>query len=310
MVKFVTDFLKMENPKFQIEYLFSALEIINNNVKSGIIFIDQDMKIINTNVVFDTIFNIEKVDVIGKKVDDICSFSSKTDERIDLKKRIGKSEKDYYENDINMSIFLKSQHVDLKAFPLQIGEKFEGYIIIVDDTTERRELQNQLLKYSDVDSLTGIYSRNMGLRFLENEIKFIESSDKKLSICYIDLDGLKQINSSYGLNEGDEYIKISVNIFKDSIRENDVICRLGSSEFLLILNDCTKFQGEEIWKRVNEKMNRFNRGKIKKYNISGFHGIVEYDNMVYSKIDEFLNAADSNLQIEKIIGKSKKEYEK
>lgn len=310
MVKFITDFLKMENPRFQIEYLFSALEIINNNVKSGIVFIDQDLKIMNTNLTFDGMFGIEKVDVIGKKVNDICAFTSKKNEKLDLLKKVGKSEKGYFESDLKMSIFLKSQYVDLKAFPLQIGEKFEGYIIIVDDTTERRELQNQLIKYSEVDSLTGIYNRNMGLRFLENEIKYLESSDKKLSICYIDLDGLKQINSSYGLNEGDEYIKISVNIFKDSIRDNDVICRLGSSEFLLILNDCTKYQGEEIWKRVNENMDRFNRGKIKKYKISGFHGIVEYDTKTYSRIDDFINAADSNLQIEKIIGKSKIEYDK
>lgn len=310
MVKFITDFLKMENPRFQIEYLFSALEIINNNVRSGIVFIDQDLKIMNTNIAFDGMFGIEKVDVIGKKVNDICSFASKKNERVDVLKKVGKSDKGYFESDLKMSIFLKSQFVDLKAFPLQIGEKFEGYVIIVDDTTERRELQNQLIKYSEVDSLTGIYNRNMGLRFLENEIKYLDTSGKKLSICYIDLDGLKQINSSFGLNEGDEYIKISVNIFKDSIRDNDVICRLGSSEFLLILNDCTKFQGEEIWKRVNENMDRFNRGKIKKYKISGFHGIVEYDTKNFSRIDDFINAADSNLQIEKIIGKSKKEYDR
>ncbi len=64
------------------------------------------------------------------------------------------------------------------------------------------------------------------LAFRENE---------KFGMILIDLDNLKNINDKQGHNTGDRIIKHTANILKRSIREGDILCRIGGDEFIILL---------------------------------------------------------------------------
>ncbi len=86
------------------------------------------------------------------------------------------------------------------------------------------------------DPLTGLYNR----RHMDEA--FSRQFDKPaphFSLLMVDVDHLKDVNDTYGHRYGDEMIQSVASILMDSIRKDDVACRYGGDEFLLILSDCT-----------------------------------------------------------------------
>ncbi len=85
------------------------------------------------------------------------------------------------------------------------------------------------------DPLTGLYNR----RYMDEA--FLMQYDRpspQFSLLMVDVDHLKDVNDTYGHHCGDEIIQNVASILIASIRKNDIACRYGGDEFLLILNDC------------------------------------------------------------------------
>jgi diguanylate cyclase (GGDEF)-like protein len=125
-----------------------------------------------------------------------------------------------------------------------------------------------------------------------------KSDDNILSIAYIDLDNLKQINDKYGHNVGDLYIISISNILKTSIRENDYAVRMGGDEFMLILPLCGPEDAEKVvFKNIHDKISIKNEELLSenKPKISISYGISEYSKELYDNIDSFISSADEKM---------------
>ena len=106
------------------------------------------------------------------------------------------------------------------------------------------------------DPLTNVFNR----RWLEHKIEFL--LDKKMhenathSLLYLDLDGFKEINDSYGHRIGDDYLIQFCREVEHTIRLNDTFCRMGGDEFAILLENCSK----EVSLRIaNELLHRIDR---------------------------------------------------
>ena len=71
---------------------------------------------------------------------------------------------------------------------------------------------------------------------LERALAQARRNGETAAVLFLDLDGFKAINDSYGHEYGDHVLKITANRIKGEIRETDTVARIGGDEFLVILS--------------------------------------------------------------------------
>ncbi len=125
-----------------------------------------------------------------------------------------------------------------------------------------------------------------------------KSSDSPLSICYIDVNKLKNTNDTHGHFEGDYLLKTIGEILKKCVREEDQILRLGGDEFLLILPECDLKGAEKVWERVERAITEKNSQHDKPYSISISHGFALLGSEKIP-LDQFIAMADAAMYANK-----------
>lgn len=86
-----------------------------------------------------------------------------------------------------------------------------------------------------VDALTGLFNYRWMSESLEREIRRVERHSAPLSLLMLDLDGLKQINDTYGHLAGDAVLRGMADKLRESLRGHDLPARIGGDEFAAIL---------------------------------------------------------------------------
>ena len=159
------------------------------------------------------------------------------------------------------------------------------------------------IKYYSEDHLTKTLNRRAGITRL-NEL-FSEDNKRHLvvSLCFIDINGLKEVNDRLGHKMGDELITTVAEVIKKIIREQDFLVRLGGDEFLIVFNGIDISAAENIWKRIIEAYDKINTVEQRAYNISVSHGVVDFDNKQKNNVDDLINIADEKMYQEKQIVK-------
>lgn len=216
-------------------------------------------------------------------------------------------------NDLEVCLYKKNgQRVSTSVSVKEIKDKNLGerkYVFIFRDLTERKRMENELEYYSKYDGLTGVFNRRAGMKNLREEIQKLKAEKSNLTICFIDIDGLKKVNDSLGHRYGDELITNTIKLIKSRIRKEDIICRMGGDEFLLIFPNFTEKEALEILQEVEDSISEFNLKKNKRYRISFSYGFAEYywnDDM---SIDELIGIADSKMyKIKNIKKHSNKDF--
>ncbi len=167
------------------------------------------------------------------------------------------------------------------------------------DITKRKKAEEQLEKLARIDSLTGCYSRGYGLELLDRQIKLSYRSKSPLLLAFLDIDRFKSINDTFGHDEGDKVLKESVELFKSTLREVDIICRMGGDEFLLIFPDSSLKEVSLIRGRLQKNLSQLNKKIKKNYQIKFSMGFSEYLPDKPETLDELIHIADQRMYEEK-----------
>lgn len=107
------------------------------------------------------------------------------------------------------------------------GEKVGGIRVFKDITVER-DLAFRIWKSANTDELTGLSNRHA----LENYAKSL-SDGQKLALFYLDLDGFKAVNDTYGHKTGDQAIRLAADSIREAFDGADFMARLGGDEFMI-----------------------------------------------------------------------------
>jgi len=162
------------------------------------------------------------------------------------------------------------------------------------------KLEQDKIKYhSEYDAMTGALNRRAGLEIINR--MYITNSEKRcqISICFMDINGLKEINDFLGHEMGDELIRSVISTVKTVIRENDIIVRMGGDEFLIVFEGLEEQQSEVIWSRIVSCFEEINKNENRDYLISVSHGIEVYRCNASQYIDSIINSADAKMYTEK-----------
>lgn len=114
-----------------------------------------------------------------------------------------------------------------------------------------RKSINMLDELHMQDALTGLHNRFAWNRFSN------DYTDKEAyCVVYMDMDGLKKINDGFGHMEGNNAIKITAEVIRDAVRENDLVTRCGGDEFQVLSANVDVTYWDNLQQIINDEINR------------------------------------------------------
>ena len=153
------------------------------------------------------------------------------------------------------------------------------------------------------DSLTGLYNRHSLRDFFDS----LDESGNEYCVALGDIDNFKKVNDTYGHDCGDEVLVTVSDIIKDGIEDEDLACRWGGEEILIIMrgtrNDClNRMNG--IRSRINSSVVDTGNSSISVTMTFGFADCHEVENSEKSHMDSIVILVDGRLYVGKKSGKN------
>lgn len=115
-------------------------------------------------------------------------------------------------------------------------ELAETVIRLQEEIAEREKISAELKYLADHDALTGLPSLRLCKDRLERSLIESRRNQQMTAILFVDLDGFKAVNDSYGHEFGDIVLKVTADRIKAEIRETDTVARIGGDEFVVIMS--------------------------------------------------------------------------
>lgn len=159
--------------------------------------------------------------------------------------------------------------------------------------------KEQVQYYAEYDVMTGAYNRNTGIRRLNAIAKNLSKNSCVASICFLDVNGLKEVNDVLGHESGDELLVTVANTIRSNIRANDFVIRFGGDEFVIVFAGIDESLAEQAWERIVSAFNAINQAEGRPYIISVSHGIQEFTCGIDRLLDSILQQADEKMYEEK-----------
>jgi diguanylate cyclase len=110
----------------------------------------------------------------------------------------------------------------------------------------------ELALFARTDTLTGLTNRDAFLK----ELTSLNSQRVSGSMLMIDVDHFKSINDSYGHHAGDEALRLIADAIRRSVRDNDLVGRLGGEEFGVFVADESPALGLAVAERIRDNISR------------------------------------------------------
>ncbi|TPQ24751.1 EAL domain-containing protein [Methylomonas koyamae] len=124
------------------------------------------------------------------------------------------------------------------------------FIVQIQDITNRKFAEQQLLYLANHDPLTGLLNREQFQSSLTQALATVQRHDKKLALMFLDLDRFKLINDTLGHRLGDLLLQAVSDRLRGAVRAQDILARLGGDEFIILLSDVVQIDDAA---RVAEK---------------------------------------------------------
>ncbi|HHW18926.1 MAG TPA: diguanylate cyclase [Firmicutes bacterium] len=126
---------------------------------------------------------------------------------------------------------------------------------------EVAQLHEEVKRAADTDALTGLYNRRRFLAALDESIRKASTSagPVPISVVIVDIDGLKQINDTYGHLAGDEIIKHFAECLSGGFRACDIVGRYGGDEFVVLLPGVSV---EAATRRIKDVLSSWKKRRI------------------------------------------------
>ena len=149
---------------------------------------------------------------------------------------------------VNGTIGLDNQDLGMAEIAVPFLQTVQYFLSL---TMQRNENEKMLFELSQIDRLTSFYNRN---RFIQ-DVSELKERKASVGVVYLDINGLKETNDSFGHDAGDKLIKACAGIMKKSAASKNLY-RIGGDEFVIIYLDIAK---EDFYDRVQLLKNAFEK---------------------------------------------------
>lgn len=155
-----------------------------------------------------------------------------------------------YESWIDDAAGVRHDVVFHKAAFVDTQGSIRGLIGAILDITERKRLENELLIQATTDGLTGVLNRRHFLYRGMEELERMHRYGGSVVLLLLDIDRFKTINDRLGHAAGDAALREFAATCRDTLRDNDLLGRIGGEEFAALLVECSLDRGLDIAERL------------------------------------------------------------
>jgi diguanylate cyclase (GGDEF)-like protein len=212
---------------------------------------------------------------------------------------------DYLNKPITPKVFFARLRAGQRVVQLQEELAFDREQLMrfsAELSAANERLQGQALS----DALTGLPNRRFAMERLEQEWALTKRGDRALSCLMVDVDHFKSINDRYGHQVGDDALKLVADTLRRAARTQDVVCRYGGEEFLVICPDtdaqAAVLCAERLRTNIAAQGLRLQGGGEHKMTVS--IGVAEKSETITS-LEALLIRADDNLYAAKEAGRNR-----
>ncbi|GAB4344532.1 MAG: hypothetical protein Kow006_00600 [Gammaproteobacteria bacterium] len=121
----------------------------------------------------------------------------------------------------------------IRTMPFQEDEA--AHFLWIYDISEQTRAKEALAQLANLDDLTGLANRRAFHDGLRRELALCRRGDRHVAVLYLDLDGFKGVNDNLGHDAGDQVLRDVARRLRHSLREGDLIGRVGGDEFATLL---------------------------------------------------------------------------
>jgi diguanylate cyclase (GGDEF)-like protein len=187
----------------------------------------------------------------------------------------------------------KVTHYDQTYFDIinQLKDILESDLLLI-------EMYQQVKSLAITDPLTNIYNRRGFEILAEQRLHLAQRIESPIGLFYFDIDQFKHINDQFGHTIGDNVLKIVAEALTESIRNTDIVGRMGGDEFVALVSDNNIDESEKILSRFNQNL----VNKQKNINIPTFSVSAGYTKVdLGMSIKDIIQIADEAMLTQKKI---------
>lgn len=281
--------------------------MVFENALEGIVITDESGIILRLNEAFTELTGFDKSEILGWKINQIPVFSLRGNHFKRVWRKAENAEK--WQGEI---VGIRKNGDTFPAWLSIIKVKNRGettnYIVMISDITHRKHKERKLKNLAYYDNLTKLPNRPHFFSKLRSAVEKATENKTKFALFFIDLDGFKQVNDTYGHEVGDKLLIEVAKKLRSSVRKDDFVARLAGDEFVILIEN---IDGKDILKKIAEKIIK-NVGS--KYIIDGNEvkigasiGISIFPDDA-TDIETVMKHADSAMYHSKISGKNRSTF--
>lgn len=124
------------------------------------------------------------------------------------------------------------------------------------DITERKRLEDELLRLATTDELTNLNNRRHFLTLAEQTLNRSRRYREPLALCMCDIDFFKNINDTFGHTIGDQVLQQVAEIIRKTLRDTDIAGRIGGEEFAIMLVQTSLANAQEVAERLRQNIEK------------------------------------------------------
>lgn len=147
--------------------------------------------------------------------------------------------------------------LDLNIYPLRdAGGTLIYYAAIERDITEIKRYENELKEQATVDPLTGVLNRRGFSERAESLLRRSVDARVEAAVMIVDIDHFKRVNDNHGHEAGDSVLRELGTLLRETVRDDDIVGRLGGEEFAIVLGETTPRDALLVAEKLRERTER------------------------------------------------------
>ena len=222
-------------------------DALSETISEVIIRIDENFKIIYANYAVKQVFGYDKDDLLNQDFKILFPSSEFSRYENEFRKYFYVDFKDRNKMGLKKVIEILGKNKNRGISPMEMSfgnaKDISGRTLtcIIRDITNRKNIERKLRHLAFHDKLTSLGNREL----FDSEMKIFFSDLEKNpeingALFFLDLDGFKQINDTFGHQVGDELLIQTARRLRRSLRDNDAVYRFGGDEFVILIRNIRK----------------------------------------------------------------------
>ncbi len=230
--------IQQRRRRYELVENTNQLRAMSNASLDALIVIDDQDLIRFWNASAQAMFGYTEAEVIGKSFHDLVALPQDME---NIRKGMELFIKNGQGPVMNKIMEMDARRKSGEVFPVErsvASFKFkERWYAVgsVRDITARKQIEKQLVELATTDGLTGLYNRRYFIEKAEGQLLQANRYDRSFSLLMFDLDHFKSINDTYGHDAGDLVLKSVAETVRQTLRETDIIGRVGGEEFMVAM---------------------------------------------------------------------------